>query len=64
MKEGKPELGCKPYYVSSAERVEDLAGAISRYAGNIDSEHEKIRQWAEEIRMHCDIAKRFDRKER
>lgn len=60
MTKEKPELGCKPYYVASGQRVYDLAAAITRYAENIDTEHEKIREWAEEIKMHCDIAKKFD----
>ena len=64
MKEAKkPELGAKPYYVVSGERVYDLAAAaITRYAENIDCEYEKIEQWADEIKMHCMIAKKFDKK--
>ena len=56
----KPELGCKPYYVASAERISELANAIDRYAPNIDTEYQLISEWAEEIKMHCDIAKKFD----
>lgn len=61
MAKEKPELGCKPYYVASGQRVYDLAAAITRYAENIDTEYQLISEWAEEIKMHCDIAKKFDK---
>lgn len=32
-----------------------------RYAPNCDTEYEKISQWAEEIKMQCAIAKKFDK---
>lgn len=57
----EPELGCKPYYVASAERVSDLAQAIHRNAENIDVEYDKIETWAKEILAHCKIARVFDR---
>ena len=60
MAKNKPELGCKPYYVASGERIYELAAAITRYAENIDTEYERIKEWAEEIKMHCDIANKFD----
>lgn len=57
----KPELGCKPYYIASGERVYELAAAITRYAENIDCEYELIEQWSDEIKLHCQIAKKFDK---
>lgn len=55
-KDKKPELGCKPYYIASGQRVYDLAAAITRYAENIDCGYELIEQWSDEIKLHCQIA--------
>lgn len=60
-KNERPPLGVKPYYIAASERIEALAGAIERYAENVDTEYEKIMQWAEEIKMQCMIAKKFDK---
>lgn len=60
-KNERPPLGVKPYYIVASERIEALAGAIERYAENVDTEYEKISQWAEEIKMQCMIAKKFDK---
>lgn len=60
-KNERPPLGVKPYYIAASERIEALAGAIERYAENVDTEYEKISQWAEEIKMQCAIAKKFDK---
>jgi hypothetical protein len=60
-KNERPPLGVKPYYIAASERIEDLADAIKRYAPNCDTEYEKISQWAEEIKMQCAIAKKFDK---
>ena len=60
-KNEKPPLGVKPYYIAASDRIEELAGAIQRYSPNVDTEYEKIIQWAEEIKMQCMIAKKFDK---
>ena len=60
-KNERPPLGVKPYYIAASERIEALAGAIERYAENVDTEYEKIMEWAEEIKMQCMIAKKFDK---
>lgn len=60
-KNERPPLGVKPYYIAAGDRIEALAGAIERYAENVDTEYEKISQWAEEIKMQCMIAKKFDK---
>lgn len=57
----KPELGVEPFYIASGKRIYDLAAAITRYAENVDVEYQKITEWAEEIKMHCMIAKHFDK---
>lgn len=57
----RPELGVKPYYIAASDRIEELAGAIQRYSPNVDTEYERISQWAEEIKMQCAIAKKFDK---
>lgn len=56
----KPELGCKPYYIASGDRVSELAQAIDRNSENIDVEYQHIEEWAKEIIAHCRIAKDFD----
>ena len=56
----KPELGCKPYYIASRDRVSELAQAIDRNSENIDVEYNKIEMWATEIIAHCRLAKDFD----
>lgn len=60
-KNERPPLGVKPYYIAASERIEALAGAIERYAENVDTEYERIMEWAEEIKMQCMIAKKFDK---
>jgi hypothetical protein len=60
-KNERPPLGVKPYYIAASERIEALAGAIERYAENVDTEYEKIMEWAEEIKLQCMIAKKFDK---
>ena len=60
-KNERPPLGVKPYYIAASERIEALAGAIERYAENVYTEYEKIMEWAEEIKMQCMIAKKFDK---
>jgi hypothetical protein len=60
-KNERPPLGVKPYYIAASERIEALAGAIERYAENVDTEYEKIMEWTEEIKMQCMIAKKFDK---
>lgn len=60
-KNERPPLGVKPYYIAASERIEALAGAIERYAENVDTEYETIMEWAEEIKMQCMIAKKFDK---
>ena len=51
----KPPLGATPAFVVSRNRIVALADAISRVADNPSCNLEKIRLWATEICMQCDI---------
>lgn len=53
----KPPLGAKPRWINDWARLEELAGAIARYASE-DGKHkyELIKPWAEEIVDICDNA--------
>ncbi len=56
----KPELGCKPYYVVVSDRIEDLSEAIQRYSRKSHLDYNRIREWAKEIEMLCEIVKTLD----
>ena len=51
----KPALGCTPYYVSVSYRIEELSEAIQRNSHTACTEYFRIREWAKEIEMLCDI---------
>lgn len=59
-KNNKPELGCRPYWISSAMRVSELAEAINRHSKTINFSYEYIEEWAKEICGHCAIARCLD----
>jgi hypothetical protein len=47
-------IGTKPYYIQAGERIDELAGAISRYSGYCKERTQSIRMWATEILAQCD----------
>lgn len=49
----KPPLGARPVYISSGERIKDLADAISRASCEANNYIGHISTWAEEIILHC-----------
>lgn len=52
----KPPLGTAPANVCATRRIRDLAGAINRTAVEYSRGDEyRIRNWAQEIIMQCDI---------
>ena len=46
----KPQIGCRPYYVSISSRIRELCGAIDRYASEKDK-HNQVKLWAYEIML-------------
>lgn len=53
--DGKPPQGCMPYYVAACYRIEELSEAIQRNSHTVCVEYFRIREWAKEIEMQCDI---------
>lgn len=52
----KPPLGAAPANACATRRIRDLAGAINRTAVEYSRGDEyRIRNWAQEIIMQCDI---------
>lgn len=56
----KPELGCKPYYVAASDRIKELSEAIQRCSCKSYLDCNRIREWAKEIEMLCEIVKTLD----
>ena len=54
----KPALGCRPYYVSIAERISDLASAI-RWQAETQCNTDMINLWANEIEMQCEMLQKM-----
>lgn len=61
IKQEKPPVGVKPYYILSGERISDLAGAIQRYSRT--KKYKIIKLWAKEIICHCDLIKKLSEQE-
>lgn len=55
----KPPLGVKPAYVVAWQRIGELIEAIERQYESPSGDAEKVRDWAEEIEMQCEIIERF-----
>lgn len=51
----KPPLGCKPACISSVERMQELAEAISRQLESDTVNEQLIKRWATEILFQCEI---------
>ena len=51
----KPPLGAPPTWMVARRRIEDLAGAIARYAGSPMGDIRSMQEWATEICRQCDI---------
>ena len=51
----KPPLGCKPACISSVERMQELAEAISRQLESDIVNEQLIKRWATEILFQCEI---------
>ncbi len=54
-KSEKPPVGIVPAAIVSRARIQDLAAAIERYAGNYDTSIRHIKKWASEILKHVEI---------
>ncbi len=54
----RPALGCRPYYVSIAERVHDLADAI-RWQAETQCNTDMINLWAHEIELQCEMLQKL-----
>ncbi len=54
MKQEKPPVGVKPYYISSGKRINSLAKAIQRYSTT--KNYKTIKLWAGEIICQCKLA--------
>ena len=52
---GKPALGAAPAWLKSEERIRELANAILRNLPAPDRDIRRIRVWAKEIAMQCEI---------
>ena len=50
-------IGVKPYYVATSERIYELSKAINNYSTTADTD--KMRRWAEEIILQCDMVKKL-----
>ena len=55
--EGKPPLGCKPYYISIPERIRELSQTIERNA-----ESASVAVWAKEIELLSNVMREMDSK--
>ena len=53
-----PLLGCRPYYVTIAERVKDLADAIS-WQAETQCNTDMINLWAHEIELQCEMLQKL-----
>lgn len=59
----KPPLGCKPSWLSSCERIEELSeaitrdvnGAVTRDANGVHKDTSNVKKWATEILYQCEI---------
>ena len=54
----RPVLGCRPYYVTIAERVKDLADAIS-WQAETQCNTDMINLWAHEIELQCEMLQKL-----
>lgn len=57
MEANKSPLGCKPAYIAYANRIDELIGAIERYAkdGLTTRNVLLIKKWAIEIEEICNL---------
>ena len=53
-----PALGCRPYYVTIAERIKDLAEAI-RWQAETQCNTDMINLWAHEIELQCEMLQKL-----
>ena len=53
-KREKPPIGTAPNWIAIPQRIIDLAKAITRNAGDYRMNTDEIREWAQEIILHCD----------
>lgn len=49
----RPPLGAAPFYIQASIRIGELSEAIHNYSTT--SEVDKIKEWAEEIVLQCDL---------
>lgn len=54
-KSNKPPIGIVPARITSRARIQDLAAAIERYAGDYDVSIMYVKKWAFEILKHVEI---------
>ena len=56
----KPPLGAMPAWFGAARRISELANAINRTATDYsDGDEYRMKNWAKEIMMECDILSNF-----
>lgn len=59
----KPPLGCKPSWLSSCERIEELSeaiirnvnGAVTKDVNGVHKDTSNVKKWATEILYQCEI---------
>lgn len=59
----KPPLGCKPSWLSSCERIEELSkaiirdvnGAVTKDTNGVHKDTSNVKKWATEILYQCEI---------
>ena len=54
-----PPLGCKPAWLTAWSRIGDLIGAIERQYESVHGDPKLVAEWAEEIKMQCEIIEKF-----
>lgn len=57
----RPLLGCRPYYVSIADRIKDLADAI-RWQAETQCNTDMINLWAHEIELQCEMLQKLQQR--
>lgn len=55
----RPPLGAAPFYIQASVRIGELSEAIHNYSTT--SEVDKIKEWASEIILQCDLIKEMRR---
>ena len=57
----KPTLGTAPYWTRACERINELCDAIARFNNSSGKpRYDKMREWAKEIELQCDLLEQLE----